>query len=270
MEDLTLHDGNEQLWYTVFAEGHPVLARKQKRYHMLPSDPRCKLCEAPFAGLGGWLMRRRGLQASERNPQYCTACDGFLDAFPGGAEVPMSMMMADIRNSVALSGQTSATNYARLVMAMRDDVATILGKTDGFILEFQGDSVFAVWPPGFVGPSGASQAIRAAELAARMLAARGDREAAPIGVAFHTGTVFIGTVSAAGGKMQGISAFGLDVNILARLTAAAGPGEVLVSAATYAAAREPMPVEGLRSEVLKGVDKPVVVAVLSPVVAIAR
>lgn len=270
MNDLTRHEGNEQLWYTVFAEGHPVLARKQKRYSMLPSDPRCKLCEVPFAGLGGWFMRRRGLHASERNPQYCTACDGFLDAFPGGAEVPMAMMMADIRNSVALSGETSAKNFARLVMAMRDDLATILGKTDGFILEFQGDSVFAVWPPGFVGPSSASQAIRAAELAARMFRARGDRGTAPIGVAFHTGTVYIGTVSAPGGKMQGISAFGLEVNVLARLAAAARPGEVLVSAATYAAAGEPMPAEGRRSEVLKGVDTPVEVAVLSPAVAIAQ
>jgi adenylate cyclase len=269
MTDLTKHEGNEQLWHTVFAEGHPVLARKQKRYHILPSDPRCKLCEAPFAGVGGWLMRRRGLHASERNPQYCTACDGFLDAFPGGAEVQMPMMMADIRNSVALSGQTSATNFARLVMAMREDLATILGKTDGFILEFQGDSVFAVWPPGFVGPSSAAHAIRAAELAARMFSARGDRGAAPIGVAFHTGTAFIGTVSAAGGKMQGISAFGLDVNILARLAAAARPGEVLVSAATYAAAGLPMPPDGRRQEVLKGVDTSVEVASLSPAVAIA-
>jgi len=270
MADLIRHDGNEELWHTVFAEGHPVLVRKQRRYAMLPHDPRCRLCAAPFAGPGGWLMRWRGLRASERNPHYCTACDGFLDAFPGGAEVPMSMMMADIRNSVALSGQVSAANFARLVMAMRQDMATILGKTDGFILEFQGDSVFAVWPPGFVGPSGPAKAIRAAELAARMLGARADRAAVPIGVAFHTGTVFIGTVAAAGGKMQGISAFGLEVNILARLAAAAGPGEVLVSAATYAAAHAPLPVEGRRREVLKGVEAPVEVAALSPAMALAR
>ena len=103
-----------------------------------------------------------------------------------------------------------------------------------------------------------------------MFPARSDRGAAPIGVAFHTGPVFIGTVSAAGGKMQGISAFGLEVNILARLAAAARPGEVLVSAATYAAAGAPMPVEGRRREVLKGVYAPVDVVVLSPAVAIAQ
>ncbi len=262
MDALIKQDGNEELWRTVFADGHPVLVTKQKRYRMLPSDPRCKLCEVPFAGWGGWLMRRRGVQSSDRNPQYCTACDGFLEAFPGGAEVPMSMMMVDIRDSVALSGKVSATEFARLVMALRDDMAKILDRTDGFLLEFQGDSVFAVWPPGFVGPSHAQLALRAADLARQMFSLRKDRAAAPVGVAVHTGPVFIGTVAGAGGRLQGISAFGLEVNILARLAAAARPGEVLASAAAYSAANVPMPVEHQRSEVLKGVDYPVEVAAL--------
>ena len=256
MSALTPHEGNTELWHTVFAHGHPVLAGKQKRYGMLPRDPRCKLCAAPFAGVGGWLLRRRGLHASERNPHYCNACDGFLDAFPGGAEVPMSMMMADIRGSVALSAQTTATDFARLVVAMRNDVARILEETDGFLLEFQGDSVFAVWPPGFVGPKHASLAIRAAEMATRLFSPRADGTPLPIGIAVHTGPIYIGTV-AVGSTMKGIGAFGLEVNILARLAAAAAPGEVLVSAATYSAAGLPLPAEGLRSEVLKGVDAPV-------------
>jgi adenylate cyclase len=261
MTALIKQDGNEELWRTVFAEGHPVLVTKQKRYRMLPSDPRCKLCEVPFAGWGGWLMRRRGVHMSNRNPQYCTACDGFLEAFPGGAEVPMSMMMVDIRDSVALSGQISATDFAHLVMALRDDMAKILDKTDGFLLEFQGDSVFAVWPPGFVGQNHAQMALRAADLARQMFTLRSDR-AAPVGVAVHTGQVFIGTVSGAGGRFQGISAFGLEVNILARLAAAAKPGEVLVSAAAYAAAGQPMPIDKQRHESLKGVETPVEVAAL--------
>lgn len=256
MSALTPHEGNTELWRTVFADGHPVLAGKQKRYGMLPKDPRCKLCAAPFAGVGGWLLRRRGLHASERNPHYCNACDGFLDAFPGGAEVPMSMMMADIRGSVALSAQTTATDFARLVVAMRNDVARVLEETDGFLLEFQGDSVFAVWPPGFVGPNHARQALKAAELASRLFSARPDGTPLPIGIAVHTGPIFIGTV-AVGSTMKGIGAFGLEVNILARLAAAAAKGEILVSEATYAAAGLPMPTEGVRSEVLKGVEAPV-------------
>lgn len=256
MSALTPHEGNKELWYSVFADGHPVLAGKQRRFSMLPKDPRCKLCALPFAGIGGWLLRWRGLHASDRNSRFCNACDAFLEAFPGGAEVPMSMMMADIRGSVALSGQTTPTDFARLVLAMREDVARILAETDGFLLEFQGDSVFAVWPPGFVGPGHARQALRAAELASRLFLARGSGDPLPIGVAVHTGTIFIGTVSV-GSKMQGIGAFGHEVNILARLAGAAAAGEVLISAATYASAGRPIPAEDLCSKVLKGVDTPV-------------
>lgn len=262
MTSLQQQEGNEQLWFTVFAEGHPVLVKKQRRYQMLPGSPRCKLCAAPFGGAGGWLMRLRGLGASHRNPQYCTACDGFLEAFPGGAEVPMAMMMVDIRDSVALSGQVSAKEFAAVVMDLRDEVAKVLDLTEGFLLEFQGDSVFAVWPPGFVGPDYAVKALRAAELAGSMIRNRAQGRAAPVGVAVHTGKVFIGAVSAAGGRIQGISAFGLEVNVLARLAAAAGPGEILASAATYAAADRPMPAAPRRSQMLKGVDHPVEVAVI--------
>lgn len=262
MTSLQQQEGNEQLWFTVFAEGHPVLVKKQRRYQMLPGSPRCKLCAAPFGGAGGWLMRLRGLGASHRNPQYCTACDAFLEAFPGGAEVPMAMMMVDIRDSVSLSGQVSAREFAALVMDLRDEVAKVLDQTEGFLLEFQGDSVFAVWPPGFVGADYAAKALKAADLAGQMIRKRAEGRAAPVGIAVHAGKVFIGAVSAAGGRIQGISAFGLEVNVLARLAAAAQPGEILASAATYAAAGHEMPTATRRHEVLKGVSQPVEVAVV--------
>lgn len=256
MPELAKQDGNTELWYTVFAEGHPVLATKQRRYSMLPGSPRCKLCEAPFGGVGGWLMRRTGLHVSNRNPHYCNKCDGFLGAFPGGAEVPMAMMMIDIRNSVELSAKTSPKDFARLVMAMRTDVHELLDKTDGFVLEYQGDSVFAVWPPGFVNGQHCQKAIEAAELAARR-ASQHSHLMADIGVAVHTGTVYIGTVADVAGNMAGISAFGYDVNLLARLAHAARPGEVLVSTATYAAAGRPLPTQPRLFDTLKGIETPV-------------
>lgn len=255
MADFAQTDGNEELWYTVFAEGHPVLVKKQKRFTLLPTEPRCKLCFAPFAGLGGWVMRRRGLKPSERNVHYCNACDGFLEAFPGGAEVPMSMLILDIRDSVPLSAQLSPKDFARTVNRMRDAVTETLADHDGFVLEFQGDSVVAVWPPGFSGKDHAAKAIRAAEaVVPTVVGITGSEQAIPLGMGVHTGEVFIGTVSAAGGRMQGISAFGYHVNLCARLAAAARAGEALISAATYDAAGKTPPDTGARELELKGVD----------------
>ena len=82
--------GNQDLWRQIFHDGHPVLAKKQRRYRMLPGTPRCKLCFAPFGGTGGWIARRIGLRPSNRNPRFCNACDKFIEQFPGGAEVPLS------------------------------------------------------------------------------------------------------------------------------------------------------------------------------------
>lgn len=252
MTGTAVSGGNTALWYQVFATGHPVLSGKQRRYSVLPGAPRCRLCEAPFGGVGGWVMRLRGLHASERNTHFCNACDGFLQAFPGGAEVPMSMMMADMRGSVELSSRMSPSEFATLVIRMRTELRAILELTDGFILEYQGDSVLAVWPPGFVGESHAARAVEAAEMAVK-----GSSSVPLFGAAVHTGTVFIGTVPDVGGYMKGISAFGVDLNLLARLAHLARPGQVIVSAEAYEAAGRDRSRASFQSFELKGIDHPV-------------
>ncbi len=264
MDTLERADGNEELWYTVFADGHPLLAKKQGRFTLLPSDPRCKLCYAPFGGMGGWFMRLRGLKPSARNPRYCTACDSFLEAFPGGAEVTMSMLIMDIRDSVPMSAELSPKDFAATVNAVRDAVTDTLCEHDGFVLEFQGDSIFAVWPPGFSGDDHAKKAIAAAESAVRTLVRKaGSDQTVPIGMAVHTGEVYIGTVTAAGGRMQGISAFGYDVNLVARLAAQAAPGEALISKAACDAAQRPAEPDQTVSKDLKGVEGPTEAVVLT-------
>ena len=38
----------------------PWLAKQRRTFKRIPSPPRCKLCAAPFAGLGGLAFRTRG------------------------------------------------------------------------------------------------------------------------------------------------------------------------------------------------------------------
>lgn len=255
MTKTTKQEGNEELWRQVFGEGHPLLLKKQKRFSLLPHDPRCKMCYAPFSGIGGFLVRLGGLVPSDRNPNYCNKCDGFLAAFPGGSEVPMTMLFLDIRDSVNLSGQVSAKQFADTVNKMREDVSTVLADNNGFVLEFQGDSVVAVFPPGFTGMDHAEQAIKAAKDAVRKsLNIAGTDEKLPVGIGVHTGEVYICTVTAAGGNMQGIGVFGHDVNLAARLAAKATSGQALISLHTYkAAGLDPSGETALEFE-LKGVE----------------
>lgn len=250
--------GNQDLWRQIFHDGHPLLAKKQRRYRMLPGTPRCKLCFAPFGGAGGWIARRIGLRPSNRNPRFCNACDKFIEQFPGGAEVPLSILFCDLRGSVALGERVGAAAYAGTVARMRDTVVEALWRHDGFVLEFQGDSVIGVWPPGFSGTDHALKAVAAAREVARTLHAQpeqGDPISAGIGV--HTGLAFLCTFSAASGMLQEVGAFGQAMNVAARVSALAEPGQILVTEAVCEAADQRIAPGALREVTLKGIETPV-------------
>lgn len=242
--------GNEELWHTVFAQGHPDL-KKQHRFHrILPSDPRCRMCLAPFKGLGGWWLGRKGKQPSSRNPHYCSACDGFLDAFPGGAEVEMSMLFVDIRQSTEYARQAKPADVQKRVTAFLDAATSAITDNDGFIMAFYGDCVVAVWPPGFAGEDHAQKALAAAHALVKPDLVQHQNHPIEVGVGLHCGRVFIGTVEAAKGLFRDISIFGQEVIVCARLAAMATPGQVLASTATAAQGKAV-------SRPLKGFDDPI-------------
>ena len=55
----------------------------------------------------------------------------------------------------------------------------------------------------------------------------------PVGVGVHTGIVFFGTVGGSDGSVTDVSALGDNVNVAARITSMANPGEVLISDEAY-------------------------------------
>lgn len=259
-ETFVKEDGNAELWHTIFAVGHPDLSAQQEFHARLPRDPRCRLCKAPFAGLGGLYMRFRGKIASSRNKHYCNACDAFLEAFPGGAEVEMSILFADIRNSTAFAEEAGPKAASERVNRFLDTASEAITENDGFILAFYGDCIVGTWPPGFSGPDHAALAVKAARAIAQEAAAEGDT--APVGVGVHKGTVYIGTVQAAKGLFRDVSIFGVEVNVTARLAAAAAAGEALASREILDAAAEADGGLHMRSFDLKGISRPVEAAAL--------
>jgi adenylate cyclase len=224
---------NEQLWYTIFATGHPDLQKQHRLHTRLPSPPRCKLCLVPFKGVGGFVMGLRGRSPSNRNPRYCSKCDQFIRAFPGGAEVGMSMIFADVRGSTPLSESVSPTELSRRMNRFYAAVTHILVDTDGFVIDVVGDEVVGLYPPGFSGPRHARLALDAAE---RLVALDEEESGLPFGVGVHTGIVHIGTVMGADEGIADVRAIGMEVNTVARLASAAAPAEALVSDAAWAAA----------------------------------
>lgn len=229
--------GNEEVWRAVFGQGHPKLKQFQRFHNRLPSPPRCRMCFAPFAGIGGAYMRLRGKGPSRHNPHYCNACDAFITSYPGGAEVELSILFVDVRNSVGIAERLGPTAYGRMMRSYYVAATRPVIDTDGFIIDFIGDAVAGIYPPGFCGPAHARKAIQAAErLISSPMPSHPDGAELLIGVGVHTGPVFIGSVAGADGGSYDVQPLGDSVNVAARLSGLAAPGEALISDATFAAA----------------------------------
>ena len=173
------------------------------------------------------------------------------------------MLFVDVRGSVALAERMTTADYSRLMNRFYAAATDVLVKTDAMIDKLVGDAVVAWFIPLLTGPRHARPALQAA---LDLLRATGHgRSGGPwlsIGVGVHTGVVYFGGVSGVDGAVANWTALGDNVNITARLASEAGPGEALISDATYAAAGIDLgPVERRLME-LRGRSTPVGVRVL--------
>lgn len=257
-----------QLWYLTFAEGNKDLKALHADYGSKPAPPRCRLCRAPFAGVGGEEMRAKGIEPSSRNPRFCNLCDKWIRDHAGGAAVTMSFLFVDVRGSVALSAKLDVMDFAEAMQRFYTAVAPVLYKTDGFIVDLVGDEMVALYPPGFSGHDHARKAVEAAREILRLdvRAPDGTRLGLKIGV--HMGRAYIGTVTAAAVGLEDVRALGAPPSITARLAAEAGPGEAYVSEECldaaggdpYATERQLVHLKGYRQplavRVLRATEKP--------------
>ena len=247
------------VWYFWFAtDAFHVDKRLRRLNRVLPSDPRCKFCNAPFKGVGGALERIVfGKRQSDLNPRYCNMCDEASRRFPGGAEVPMAMLFADVRGSTALSETLSPTQFSRLINRFYTRAARLIGQEDGLLEKLAGDSVAAFWGAGFAGPDYVARTIDVA----RQLAVLMDRESIPVGIGVHAGVAYFGAVGTADG-LTDFAALGDEVNLAARIASQAAAGEILVSQAALEQAGLAGNALESRELTLKGISRPVTVAVM--------
>ena len=231
---------NQEIWLAVFRDGHPQLKSYQRLHRSLPPwvlpRAKCKLCFAPYTSLGGILMRFRGKVPSVPNPDYCTACNYFIQTSPGGAEVELSILFVDVRGSGKFAARLTPTDFSHLIQRFYKAGTQSVIRSEGFIVDLVGDALVTVFPPGFVGQDHSGKAIRAAESLLHLVVPVGqDGTPLPIGIGVHTGIAFIGTFEGAKGGIQDVRVVGDSVNIAAGLSQLAAPGEALISEAVFEA-----------------------------------
>ena len=250
----------EEEWYKMLTEGEPVPRRLYHLHGLLPSDPRCKICGSPFKGWGGFVMHLMGRDQSRYNPRFCEKCKVY--EHPGGAEVTLTMLFADVRGSTTLAEQMSAREFSRLINRFYTVATHVLIQTDALVDRLMGDEAIGLYIPGFAGAEHPRKAIEAAQ---DLLKHTGHRDPKgpwlPVGVGIHTGPAFVGVV---GGDEHpaDFTALGDNVNITARLASQAGTGEILISEAAYSASKLNLGDLERRQMELKGKSESIEVRVL--------
>jgi adenylate cyclase len=226
-------DTISQMWHDWFmTDAFAVEKRLHGFFRILPHDPRCKLCNAPFHGIGGMVVGALyGRKQSSLNPRFCNVCEEFAKKFPGGAEVEMSMLFADVRGSTALSEQMTSLEFSQLINRFYVGSTKAIAEEDGLVEKLAGDAVAAFWGAGFAGKDYVARTIRAAQAISRLM----QKQNIPVGVGVHAGLAYFGAMGSAEGLVD-ISAIGEDVNAAARLASKAAAGEIIISETALAQA----------------------------------
>lgn len=230
------HPGSDEsqagdYWREILTGEDRGLNSMQRFLRRVPRAPRCKLCQAPFDGPYAPALRLLGFRRWTLNQQICRWCIKDLETHQGGAEIPVSVLFADVRGSTSIAESMSAGAFTSVMNDFYSIVARSIDGELGVIDHIAGDGVMAMWIPGFVGARHPDHAVAAGRRMVAELAANGTVE---VGVAVHTGEAYVGVVGDPGARDFTIL---WDVaNTVARLSSAAARGELAMSDAVAVAA----------------------------------
>jgi adenylate cyclase len=228
------HD-DDPFWRQVLTGGVRKRAWRRRIFRLISPDARkrCNLCLAPFDGAAAPLMRALGRGPWRRNPQFCDQCERLFSQRHGGAEVEIAVVYADVRGSTQLASEMRPAEFGALMQRFFVAATKILTAGGAAIDKMVGDEVIALYVPGLIGDNYRRNAARAG---IELLRATGHADARgpwlPIGVGVHSGVAFVGSVGTEGGTYE-FAALGQTMNVGARLVAAAGPGEAIISEAVW-------------------------------------
>lgn len=210
---------------------HRASAFMRRAFNRVPHGPNCKICAAPFAGPGGAVLRHVGFGRYSGNPTICNWCIKDLQRMGvQGAEIPVSLLFADIRGSTTMGERLSPTEFRVFLDRFYRIASAAVIASDGLVDKFVGDEVIGLFFGGITGERHAAAAVAAG----RHLLLHAGREDAtptgpiPIGAAVHTGVAFVGS-TATEDVVSDFTALGDAVNTTARLASEAASGELLVS-----------------------------------------
>jgi class 3 adenylate cyclase len=200
----------------------------------------------------------------EENPErskFCSNCGTPLTpdrVRAGEVRKTVTVLFADIVSSTSRSEQTDPEATRRMLARYFDAMRRVVERHGGTVEKFIGDAVMAVFGIPALHEDDALRSVRAADEMRAAIAALNDELSSnrwpPISLrmGINTGEVVAGDTTSSQTLVTGDA-----VNVAARLEQAAGPGEVVLGAATYRLVRDAIDAEPMPALELKGVAEPV-------------
>jgi adenylate cyclase len=203
-----------------------------------------------------------GLKGSRFSPELCAWCEASIRKNEGGAEVEITMLFADVRGSTNMAESSEISDFTSTIQRFYKVSSDVILEDGGMVNRLMGDQVIGLFVPRFSGENHAHAAIGAAK---DLLRATGHEDEggpwAPVGVGIHTGPAYVGTVGH-GESVNEIAVLGSAANLAARLSSAAGQGEIMISQEAMECAGESGEVMEQDELALKGIAKSVPVHVM--------
>ncbi len=214
----------------------------------------CLICATPLTGLLGTIGRAAGIQRSSQNPNLCNRCDVHL---ADGSIVEVAVFFADLTNFTPLTQELGPEGTHEVVDAFLRMAKEAVVKWDGFVVQFAGDEIMAL----FNVPLGHDDYRRRAVAAAgelqqgmRALSERFGKEL-QVTVGIACGHARVGRLGS--DDMKDYTAVGDVVNRAARLTSHVEPGGILVDASVHVDVKDEFPDARHDRVALKGFPEPV-------------
>ena len=217
---------NAEEWARFFELfGHANVRRGVRVLSKLPSAPRCEACGNPFAGVGGWLMRRMDKGPSRKNPRWCKVC--FEEAPRGGMTLTIGVLFADVRNSTALAETLPPDEMAERLNHFYCELTQVIVQ-HGIVDKLIGDEVMGLYFAPLTRDGRYVDAMVSDARAILRTQGRGLPKGPrlEVGIGLDVGPAYVGVVGE--GEVHDFTAIGDVVNTASRLQSVAAGGEIVM------------------------------------------
>ena len=173
----------------------------------------------------------------------------------GGENQRITVLFADVRGFTTMAEKMKARETVEMLNDFLTRMASVIFEHDGTLDKYLGDGVMALFGAPLALQNDAETAVRAAAGMQRSLDELNRSSGKPllqIGIGIHTGDAIVGFLGTE--QRKEYSAIGDTVNVASRLCAQAGPGQIVISAATFAQIQRGIPCCPLAPMKLKGRD----------------